>query len=523
MEALEKRVLDTIRDLHMIRPGERVLVGVSGGADSVCLLAVLCALRETLGCSLSVVHVNHGMRAEAAEDEAFVHNLAGRLELPFYAEHVDVPALERMWHASPEEAARRARFEAFARVRTECGADLIALAHNRDDQAETVLLKLFRGAGLRGLAGMAPVREVFIRPLLYTPRADIEEYLRAKNLSHIEDASNAGDAYTRNRLRHNLLPLAQREINSQAALHTAKAADHVQEAISYISEQAEAAYRHVKVPADDLPQQVSSGSHTDVVTQKGNTGIADISVTPEPNVALRAGLLSQEHPYLQKEILFLWLREVGIREEIDQTHMDALLALISSTDGSKEIDLPGGIRIIREYDTLRILSLPAENGTMRPTDKKQAGDKSQIASMKDGMDEIPLPGLSPGRTAEITLPGTGTVRISLLERSSGGLPDEIPTDSYTKWFDFDKIKRSLCFRRRQTGDWIDTGNGRKSLKKELIDRRIPATRRDDLYLLAADSEILWIPGIRRCEAYKVTAETHHILQIFLEEFTCQNT
>ncbi|MCR5675110.1 MAG: tRNA lysidine(34) synthetase TilS [Lachnospiraceae bacterium] len=460
MDGLEERVYEVIRKEHMIEPGERVLVGVSGGADSVCLFSVLLALKQRLSCSLTVVHVNHGMRPAAAAEEMFVERLAAERGVPFLAAHIDVPARRKREKRSPEDAARQGRYEAFARIMRETGADRLALAHNREDQAETVLFKLFRGTGLRGFAGMEAVRPAgeegdpfalpLIRPLLYTSRREIEAYLSRKGLEHMEDDSNASDAYARNRIRRHLLPYAEEEIHAQAAGHLAAAAAHAREALVYIEGEAEKRYR-----------EILCGKELDVTALNG-----------EPAV-------------IKKEILFRALRDAGVHGEIGQAHTEALLKLISSTEGSRRIALPGGFAAERTYDRLRIIR-----------EEKEVQSAERI-TLTDGAQTV-------------ALPGVGRVIVTLSDRGDG---QEIPADFYTKWFDSDKIKQSLCFRRRRQGDWIDVGNGRKSLKKEMIDRKIPAARRDGLWLLAAGDEILWIVGDRRCEAYRITDSTQHILKM----------
>ena len=182
---LENVVRETIRKYQLLEKGEKVLLGVSGGADSVCLVDVLCGLAEELQISLMVVHVDHGIRETAARDASFVRELAERRGLLFYLEQADVPALRAKWHCSEEDAARRARYDAFRRVMEVSGADKLALAHHRDDQAETLLLHLCRGAGLRGMAGMAPMRDRVIRPLLFVSRREIEAYLAERQLPGI--------------------------------------------------------------------------------------------------------------------------------------------------------------------------------------------------------------------------------------------------------------------------------------------------------------------------------------------------
>ena len=199
---------DSIRRSGMLRGGEAVLVAVSGGADSVALLDVLGALAPELRLTLHVVHVHHGLRPEADADAGFVGGLCARLGIPFHLERVAVRR-EPPWEGLEAEA-RRARYGAFREVARRVGAQRVATAHTADDQAETVLMRLLEGAGPRGLAGIAPVRGIFIRPLLGARRADIEAHLRARGLAWVEDASNSDPRFLRNRIRHEVLPFLAR-------------------------------------------------------------------------------------------------------------------------------------------------------------------------------------------------------------------------------------------------------------------------------------------------------------------------
>ncbi|MBI4562673.1 MAG: tRNA lysidine(34) synthetase TilS, partial [Candidatus Rokubacteria bacterium] len=200
---LVRRLLHTIRRHGMLAGGETVLVGVSGGADSVALLRCLLTLAPTLGLHLHVVHVNHGLRADADADQAFVEELARQWGVPVSVERVTVPAGRSQ---SPEAEARAARYAAFKRTAERTGASRVALGHTADDQAETVLMRLLQGAGPRGLAGIPPVRGPYIRPLLEVRRHQIEAELRRLGLPWREDPTNRDPKFLRNRIRHDLLP-----------------------------------------------------------------------------------------------------------------------------------------------------------------------------------------------------------------------------------------------------------------------------------------------------------------------------
>ena len=212
-----QKVLAFMRKNHMTDRGDGVLAAVSGGADSVCLLLLLCELAAELGIHVSAFHMNHGIRgAEADRDERFVEKLCGRMGVPLTVVHEKVGSYAADHGLSTEEAGRILRYRHLKETAEKYGCAKIAVAHHEDDDAETVLLNLFRGSGLPGLSGIRPVREEIIRPLLCVSRKEIEEYLTSREHSWCEDSTNKENDYTRNKIRHKILPLMV-EINEQAA------------------------------------------------------------------------------------------------------------------------------------------------------------------------------------------------------------------------------------------------------------------------------------------------------------------
>ena len=201
-----ERVRAYAEKYQMIRPGDRIVAGISGGADSVCLLFLLRELCREKGAGLFAVHVNHGLRgAEAGEDEAYVRKLCGELKVPLRVFSFDVRGRAREEHLTLEEAGRLCRYEAFEEEAERIGGTRIAVAHHAGDQAETVLFQLFRGSGLKGLAGIRPVRDNVIRPLLCTGREEIEAWLTERGIEWRTDSTNLTTDYTRNRIRGEIL------------------------------------------------------------------------------------------------------------------------------------------------------------------------------------------------------------------------------------------------------------------------------------------------------------------------------
>ncbi len=212
-----RTILDYIRRNRLFSPGDRVIVALSGGADSVCLLVVLNELKEVLGLELKAVHVHHGLRGkEADRDSDYAGKLSETLGVPFACVRVDAALYAREHGMSVEEAGRHLRYQIFEKELLGFSGTKIAVAHHRDDQAETILYNLFRGTGLKGLGGMRPVRDKIVRPLLSVGREEILAYLAEKGISYCEDSTNAQTDYVRNRIRSRILPEIREQVNRRA-------------------------------------------------------------------------------------------------------------------------------------------------------------------------------------------------------------------------------------------------------------------------------------------------------------------
>ena len=243
MDYLVEKVNEYMQEHHMAQAGEKIVVGVSGGADSLGLLTILSELAEYFQYSLVVVHVNHGLRGKAADqDQSFVEKTCKDKSIPCYSFHVDLKRFARKEGMSEEEAGRYYRYQCFEKVRREVDGDKIAVAHQREDVCETILFNMFRGTGIKGLTGIPPVRDVIIRPLLCVSRAEIENYLQRKGLSWRTDETNLTDAYTRNKIRHNILPYVEEHINPSAGQHIQEMAGLMRDISLYLDRQAEAAF-----------------------------------------------------------------------------------------------------------------------------------------------------------------------------------------------------------------------------------------------------------------------------------------
>ncbi len=503
----------------MAEPGDCIAAGVSGGADSVCMLHLLVRLQKDIPFRLAVVHVNHGMRAEAAEDAAFVKKLCAQWDIPFYLREVDMAGYAVSHRLSLEEAGRVLRYRAFQEVLLEISAgdrSRIAVAHNADDRAETMLFHMFRGSGLKGLSSIRPVRESVIRPLLCVDRGQIETYLAAAGLGWREDASNGEDAYARNKIRHHILPYAQQEICGRAVSHMGELADILAQTEDYLAQETERLY-DICV-REDTERKPGGKSAVGTAGEIGNLyGEIKIELTK----------FCAEDVVMRKRILLRALeRLTPYRKDITARHIAGLMEL-TEKEGSKELSLPYGIRAVKEYDTLFLRRKEETEGDLGRQQAQEADRPGrQSAAPSDDLPEICIAesSLTPGTAVEYEVPGTGSFTFILWEAAF--LPgasffyrkeQNIPENRYTKWFDYDKITTSLFLRTRRQGDYltIDDALHTQSVKQYMINEKIPKTKRDDVYLLADGSHILWVPGHRVSRQYRVEKNTRRILEVRL--------
>ena len=481
----------------MIEEDSMVAAGVSGGADSVCLLHILWRLQKDMRFRLMTVHVDHGVRPDSAEDAAYVEELCRKLEIPFYLKRVDMNGYAAENGLSSEEAGRQLRYAAFEEIlagqQPEGACSRIAVAHNCNDRAETMLFHMFRGSGIKGIASIQPVRGKVIRPLLCLERAEIEQYLTEYGLRFCQDSTNEQDTYTRNRIRHHILPYAEKEICSGAVAHMGELAEILSETERYLEAQTIQLCRLYVEEMETDTELLNAVKNSGSVSLRGN---ADSALT---GLCIQSGKLSSEDPVMYKRVLLACLeRLTPHRKDITGQHIADLSELMRK-DGSREISLPYGIRACKEYDKLYLIK--AEKGLKY--EKNTCTDSCSVY-------EVVPP-------TEIFLPAEGSFAFTLLEKKAGFCEKEqnIPQNRYTKWFDYDKITTSLLLRTRQKGDYltIDAAMHTKSVKQYMINEKIPKVQRDNMHLLVDGSHVLWIPGYRISQNYKVDESTRRILQV----------
>ncbi len=487
----------------MIKEGDVVTAGVSGGADSVCLLFVLCALRETLGFEVQVCHVNHGLRgAEADADEAYVRELCAQLGVRCRIFHRNVELIARNRKQSPEEAGRTVRVEAFECMCREDGCTKIATAHHREDNAETVLLNAARGTGLKGLCGIWPVRGRWIRPLLFLTRGQIEAYLEEKGVQWCEDATNAGDAYTRNRIRHSVLPVLEDQINTGAVRHLDELSRQAREVWDYLEAGTDQAWKRCVT--------IQSGRMGSVSGQEEmrNT-ISGKMLEEEMRIAISGKAFAEEMPAVQNQLLMRCIARVrGGEKDISSVHIGAVNRLFCCQNG-RSVHLPGGVRAERVYGGVEICRVPKG----KPQETAGKSFRMQQEEAEETEVELAVPGVT-------EIPGTGKkICCRFVDGGNVTKAREIPQKSYTKWIDYDIIKFRLSVRNRRAGDYftVDQKGSRKKLKNYLINEKIPREERERMPLIADGSHIVWIPGRRMSAAYQVRRETEKILELKIME------
>ena len=443
---IEERVFSYIEKYNMIEAGSQVIVGISGGGDSVCLLFLLSRYQKKKFFHLQGVHVNHGIRGqEALRDQEYARKLCERLGVPFTVYTYSVPDIARRERRSLEETGRMVRRRAFAEKAAGLGGKtVVALAHHENDNAETVLHNLIRGSKAAGLGGIRPVQKIeggisYVRPLLKITREEIETYLKQQQIPWMTDSSNEEIAYTRNRIRHKILPEMEK-INPRAVRHIAQAADTFLAIEEYLSGQADRLYRKY-------------------VEKKEN------------------GYWIQKELFLEKELIQSYVirmvleQVTGKKKDLTAAHVESILSIGKGRTGAS-VSLPGGVLASQVYGNL-LIQVPAA-------------------------EELPLKELE--------------FEVFPWENQ------QIPEKTYTKWFDYDRIKSSLEIRHRKPGDFLTVteAGGKKKLKDYMIDCKIPREERENLTLLADASHILWIVGYRISQYYKVTSQTKTVLKVHVK-------
>ena len=452
-----EKLKETIKEHSMFASGTVVAVAVSGGLDSVVLLHALCGLKDDLGIDLVVCHLNHGLRgAESKRDYSFVEALALTLGLPFEGGELAAGALSG---SSTQAAAREARYAFLESVALRRGASSVALAHNRDDHAETVLMRFIKGSGPGGLKGIAPVRGIFVRPLIGVTRGEIAGYAEAHNIEHVEDSSNATDKYLRNELRHDLIPHIKDRYNPNLVNTLARSALISARDDEYLNLRAERAY-------------------ADLLLADGTESLTFNRLK-----------FSELHPAISTRVFLKGAGLLGKRPFQYAAHVNRFIDMIEGSRPNAWVLLPGGLWVLREYDSITLSTVPLRTIPLSPFDHA------------------------------IAVPGTTGVEEAGFVVSATLVPVPSATAlgaaSMTAFFDYDAMPADLFIRNLKPGDtMVPMGmRGRKKLKDIFIDSKIPASARARTPVIYAGGSVIWAVGLRQSDDYKVIASTVKVLKL----------
>ena len=461
MNNIKKRVYEFINKYKLINKGEHIIVGVSGGADSVCLLSILNELSKKFDLKLTAIHINHMIRGEEAlRDESFVIRLCNSLGIDVIVERINVLQMAKDKKISEEEAGREARYSTFYRYKEELDANKIAVAHNKNDNAETVIMNIIRGSGLSGLKGIDIIRDDIIRPIMVLKRNEIEDYCKLNGLEYVTDSTNKEPIYTRNKIRLKLIDKIDDIFNIDIVSKIDQMTYLIKDDNAYIEESSQKAFSDCKIRCCDT------------------------------EILIDIDKFSGFHKSIQRKVLRKAILEIKKDiNGIEYKHIESILELVEGQKTGKRLELPQNIRVYRDYNILMIYL------------KKDEQEKFL------GLDVL----VSIGYSIRMKIDDVFEIEVEHLTDKS-----QMKTkDVYTKYFDYDRLKPSVTVRRREDGDIFKplNSNGTKKLKKYFIDKKVSKLERDKLYLLAKGNEIVWILGDRISDNFKVTEETNNIVRI----------
>lgn len=460
------KVQDTIKHYKMLKDGDTVLIAVSSGPDSVCLLHVLKQLQDEYNLSLHIAHLNHGFRGEEAEEDAkFVQDMGESLGIPVIAEFSDVPAYARERRLSKQEAAREVRYRFFSAAADKTGSDRIALGHTADDQAETFLMRLLRGSGSHGLSGIPPVREKIVRPLIGVFREEIREYLSENDIRYRTDSSNLTPVYLRNKIRLELIPLLAKEYNPNIMDTIIRSLNILRDEDIFLDNYVRKIFRDMVINESEgvIQFDVQRVNSCDEPVKRRLVRYAVESVKGSEGIALSF------------------------------QHVEEALCLLNN-DKVGEIDFPAGVVAERRGDIFSIYL------------------KSAVTSTPPYAYTVSVPGDTIVHEAGMKI----NVKIRTPPFLKEGLPDKTETGRDTAYFDISRFSEPLIIRNRRDGDFFcpqGMGGKRKKIKEYFIDLKISRREREKIPVLTSPDGIMWVIGYRGDERFRVTPETEKILEV----------
>ena len=453
-----EKVLSTINKYELIKKGDKIVVGLSGGPDSVCLLHILSRMKDEWDLEIYAAHLNHQIRGiEAQKDAFYISKLCEEMGITFFIKSINVPEYCEKNGVSIEEGARQLRYEMFSEIKDKTKANKIAIGHNLNDQAETILMRIMRGTGLQGLKGIDYIRDdVIIRPILDIERKDIEEYCKHYKLNPRIDQSNLESIYTRNKIRLDLIPYMKDNFNSNVIESIVRMGNSLRSDNDYLENEALIKFK-------------------------------DISKINSDSVELKINSYTNLHSAIKVRVLRNSIKQIlGDTNFIDQRHIDDIIELEDESKIDKVINLPRGIFVYRKKDSIII------------TNKEIVIEELEFCY------NIPSNGFIKIREIGVVIE-TQVMSIDKYKRSK--------SDKSCKWFDFNKIEGGIVARNRRTGDKIKLSGGSKKIKDLFIDIKIPKEDRSKVPIIADSQGILSVGNIRNSENYKIDSQTKEVLKV----------
>ena len=460
---MEKRVLEYILENELLQEKEKVVVGVSGGPDSICLLEVLHRLKSQLEIELAVAHINHMLRGEEAnEDEKYVNNFCLERGIEVYSKRININEFAKKQKMSTETAGREARYQFFKEVMKKTNSNKIATAHNANDQAETILMRVMRGTGLEGLTGIPVKRDsIYIRPILFLQREEIEWYCEKNNLNPRIDKSNMERDYSRNKIRLDIIPYMKENFNSDVVKVINRMANTLKEDNELIESVIdEYFFKYCKVEKSYIIIR---------------SDIADCKSVIINRVIRKATSIISGSAY-----------------NIEAKHIVGVKKLFQ-LGTNKRVDLPNGLYAENVYGDIYIRKVESE------------GDKyyEEVVINKADIE------------SEFIF-GAYYIKFEVLENVKN---IKFADNSFIKYFNYDKINGNIIIRTRKNGDKITPlgMNGRKKIKDIFIDSKVSVSQRNVVPIIQFDDEVAWLVGLKVSNEYKVTKETKKLLKITVME------
>lgn len=456
---MRRKFRETIDKYKMIEKGDHIVVGVSGGVDSMALIDLLVGIQDEYGFNIYVAHVNHGVRGQdAKKDQAFVEDYAKKMDLPFHTIDVDMDGYAKENRITSEEAGRILRYGFFNEILDGVGGGKIAVAHNLNDQAETLIMRFLRGTGIDGLKGIEYRNQNIIRPILGITREELESYIEEENIEIREDMTNFQPIYTRNKIRLEIIPYIEKHFNPNIIRTLERTAALAEIDSSFLEKHSKKRYNSIVQKED------------------------------EEEVNLNCKLFKQEDLSIQQRIIRKAILKVnGTLQGISEAQVSQVIDLFISGETGKQVDISNDMIARISYNDLIIKK-----------EEKEIGKYDYILENGSYIEEIGYKIYT---------------RMFELGESEG-----LARLENARYFDADKIEGQLRVRNRKNGDrFIPFGmKGNKKIKDYFIDEKIPRSDRDRIPLIVDDNEILWVVGYRTSELYRVTGDTERILEIKFE-------